>query len=408
MAKICSVKFFRGLDLFQRLLEGNGQRISLLPGRAACRPGPQHPAGRAARQERRDGLSLQLFPCRRVAEKAGHPDQKFLEEQFHLLGILLQIADIGGDPVDLVNAHAPLDPAVHGVLLVQREVLAGLGPQQDEDFLQGALVLLLQRALCLGDDEGVPEIVDDLSGQLLRRGHQVGQPGLDGAPGHAVELGRGRLLHQRHSRLFLDGPQPHRAVRAHAGEDDADAALLPVLGQGAEEEIDRETQAAGRRRLEQVQHTVQNGHVLVGGDHIDAVRLDLHPVPDLENLHPGGALEQFGHDPLVGRVQVLDDDKGHAAAFAAPAAGTVPAPPVRRRRRRCRQCRRLLHWLCVFQPYPEQPEIMIVSFYPACRNELVFSQQAYVCLLILHSFASPPLSSLSTAEKFKTGIRNSS
>ena len=109
--------------------------------------------------------------------------------------------------------------------------------------------------------------------------------------------------------------KPHRAVRAHAGEDDADAVLLPVLGQGAEEEIDGETQAAGRRRLEQVQHTVQNGHVLVGGDHIDAVRLDLHPVPDLENLHPGGALEQFGHDPLVGRVQVLDDDKGHAALF---------------------------------------------------------------------------------------------
>ena len=28
----------------------------------------------------------------------------------------------------------------------------------------------------------------------------------------------------------------------------------------------------------------------------------------------GDALEQFGHDPLVRRVQVLDDDKGHAAA----------------------------------------------------------------------------------------------
>ena len=92
-------------------------------------------------------------------------------------------------------------------------------------------------------------------------------------------------------------------------------ALLPVLGQGAEEEIDGETQAAGRRRLEQVQHPVQDGHVLVGGDHVDAVRLDPHPVPDLEDLHGGGALEQFGHDPLVGRVQVLDDDKGHAASF---------------------------------------------------------------------------------------------
>jgi hypothetical protein len=53
----------------------------------------------------------------------------------------------------------------------------------------------------------------------------------------------------------------------------------------------------------------------LGGDHIDAVRLDLHPVFDLKNLHPGGALEEFGHDPLVRRVEVLDDDNGHAAVF---------------------------------------------------------------------------------------------
>ena len=80
-------------------------------------------------------------------------------------------------------------------------------------------------------------------------------------------------------RLFLDGPQAQRAVGAHAGEDDADAPLLPVVGQGAEEEIDREAQAAGRRRLEQVQHAVQDGHVLVGRDHVDAVRLDPHAGP---------------------------------------------------------------------------------------------------------------------------------
>jgi hypothetical protein len=60
---------------------------------------------------------------------------------------------------------------------------------------------------------------------------------------------------------------------------------------------------------------MKNGHILVGWDHVDAVRLDPHPVPDLEYLHPGGTLEQFGHDPLVRRVEVLDDDKGHAAVF---------------------------------------------------------------------------------------------
>ena len=152
-------------------------------------------------------------------------------------------------------------------------------------------------------------------GQFLHRGHDVGQPGVNGAARHAVELGRGRLLHQHHARLFLDGPQPQRAVGAHAGKNHADAVLLPVLGQGAEEEINRQTQSARRRRFEQVQHPVQDGHVLVGRDHIDAVRLDPRAVLDLDDLHAGGALEQFGHDALVRRVQVLDDDKGHAAVL---------------------------------------------------------------------------------------------
>jgi len=39
---------------------------------------------------------------------------------------------------------------------------------------------------------------------------------------------------------------------------------MPVFGQGAQKEVDRQTQAAGSRRFEQVQHTVKNRHVLVG------------------------------------------------------------------------------------------------------------------------------------------------
>ncbi len=161
----------------------------------------------------------------------------------------------------------------------------------------------------------MPQIVDNLSGQILRRGDDVGKPGANGALRHAVELRRAGVLHQRHTHLFLDGPQSHCAVRAHAGEDDADAAFLPVVGERAKKEIDRESQTAGCRRIEQVQHTVQNGHVLVGGDHIDAIRSDPHPVFDLKNLHCGGTPEEFVHDPFVCRVQMLDDHKGHAAVL---------------------------------------------------------------------------------------------
>ncbi len=80
-----------------------------------------------------------------------------------------------------MNAHAPLDPAVDGGFLVQREIVAGPRPQQVEDFLEAAAVLLLQGVLGFDEEEGVPEIGEDFSGQLFRRGHQVGQPAGGGA-----------------------------------------------------------------------------------------------------------------------------------------------------------------------------------------------------------------------------------
>jgi len=88
-----------------------------------------------------------------------------------------------------------------------------------------------------------------------------------------------------------------------------------VVRQGAEEEVDGEAQAPGRRRDEQVERTVKDGHILVWRYHIDVVRLDRSAVLDLDDLHGGGALEELRHDALVRRVQVLDDDKGHSAAL---------------------------------------------------------------------------------------------
>ena len=63
-----------------------------------------------------------------------------------------------------------------------------------------------------------------------------------------------------------------------------------------------------------MQYAVEDGHVPVGRNHIDMVRLDLHPVFDLDDFHGGRALEQLRHYPLVCRIKVLNDDKGHPAS----------------------------------------------------------------------------------------------
>ena len=135
--------------------------------------------------------------------------------------------------MNLVDAHAPLDPAIHGVLLVKGKIVACLRPQQDHDLFEGAMAFILPGQSGAGDEGHVVEKGDDLAGQGLHRGDDVRQPGLHGTAGHAIELGRGRVLHKDHARLLLDGLETQRAVRAHARKNDADAVILRVSSQGA-------------------------------------------------------------------------------------------------------------------------------------------------------------------------------
>jgi len=159
------------------------------------------------------------------------------------------------------------------------------------------------------------EIGADLARQSLHRGDQVYQPGLNDTARHGIEFGRGWFLHKNHALFFLDGTRTQRAIRAHARKDHADAVLLLIIGQGAEEEINRQAQTARLERNKQMEHTVQDGHILVGRDDVDTVRFEEHPILGLKNLHVRATLEQFHQEALAGWIQVLDDHKRHAAAL---------------------------------------------------------------------------------------------
>ena len=126
------------------LFEDDRQGVRLLPRGAAGHPGPEHLAGGTVREEREDDL-FQVLPRRRIAEEARHADQELLEEELEFLGIRLEKPHILADPLDLVDAHAPLDPAVDGALLVQGKVVARLGPEEDDDLVEGALGFALQK-----------------------------------------------------------------------------------------------------------------------------------------------------------------------------------------------------------------------------------------------------------------------
>jgi hypothetical protein len=199
-------------------------------------------------------------------------------------------------PLEVVDVRRRAVPPEDRALLVADGDRAGLEPAV--------------RAVLAADAElGV----ERLAVQLLGRTDDVGEPGLDDAAGHPRELGGGQRLDEPRPRLLLDGAEAERPVGAHAGEDDADAALLLVLGERAEEEVDGEVEAARRHLREEVEHAMQDGHVLVRRDDVHAVALDLLAVLDLDHGHRRRALEQLHHRALVRRVEVLDDDVGHPA-----------------------------------------------------------------------------------------------
>jgi hypothetical protein len=308
-------KFLRGLDTFHSLLEHDSQGICFLPGGAAWHPGPQGLAIRPFGQERWDDAVAQLFPRSAVAKETRHAEEQFLEQQIQFLRVFLQVTDIGGNLVNLVDAHAALDPPVKGVFLVKRKVMAGVGAQKNDGLFQGALRLACECQLgSMGQWSPLQISEDPATAKFDGMPRSAIDSGLADIVAPADEL-PGRILHQHDACLLFDGPQSQRAVGAHARENDAQAVFLLVLGQGAEEEINRQAQSQRRRGFEQVQNSVQDGHVFIGRDHIDPVRLDFGAIPDLDHLHAGGALEQLGHDPFAGGVQMLNDDKSQSAVL---------------------------------------------------------------------------------------------
>jgi hypothetical protein len=157
------------------------------------------------------------------------------------------------------------------------------------------------------------DVGDQLRRHLGRRQHEVDQPGGDRAARHPIVLGGFGVLRHHHAALALDRPQPQRTIASRARQHDADRPLVLVLGQGSKEEVDRQPQASRCGRFQQLQGTIQKGHVPVGRNDVGTVRLNRHPVLDLEDLHPRVAFDQIRKHALVVRGQVLHQDKSHAA-----------------------------------------------------------------------------------------------
>ena len=110
--------------------------------------------------------------------------------------------------------------------------MAGLRPQQDEDFVQRVPALLWQQGRGAGKHaKRMGSVGNELGGHLGRRQLVVDQPRGHRAARHPVELAGGGVLGHDHATLPLDRPQALCSVAARAGKDDANRPLVAVQGE---------------------------------------------------------------------------------------------------------------------------------------------------------------------------------
>ena len=86
------------------------------------------------------------------------------------------------------------------------------------------------------------------------------------------------------------------------------------LRQRVQQEVERQAGAVPRLRLRHMQRAPADGKIGAGRNDIEVVARELHAVGGLDHGHRGVAGEQVDHHAFVGRIEMLDQDEGHADA----------------------------------------------------------------------------------------------
>ena len=263
-----------------------------------------------------DHLLRQQLEGLRVAEEAGDVDQQVLGEKIELTRILPQHVEIPTDVIDSGQRHAPLDPAQQCARLVEREIVRGLRAQKIDDLGQPIRGMIVgRRALpALTVEDQLPTVFGEDFGNLRYREHEVHGPRHDRAPRHAVILGLVRILRDDEPALFLDRLQSEAAVAAGSRENDADRAVAQLFRQRAQEEVERQARAVTLPRFREAEGTALDREIGTRRNEIDMLALERHPVCCLLYLHRRMAGQQIDHHARMRRIEMLDQNEGHAGA----------------------------------------------------------------------------------------------
>ena len=280
-----------GRLLLQVLVEEDGHGVGLLSGGTAGDPDADGPVGGPVLQEPREDDGPQGLVQGGLAEKARDVDQDVVEECLNLNPVPGQQLHVGIDPIQTVQHDPAEDAPLQGRALVEREVHVRDLAEDGQDGIHRVRGFLRPVGL---EVEPVRVLADlhQLARDLLGGQHEVHATGLDGAPRHAVELGRFAVLREGEAAGRLDGAQALGSVGAAAGQHDADRPDVRLRRQRLEELVHGVVQA--RRPWLQAQDAVHELDLSAGRHDVDVVFLPARAVPRLLDGHLGGPGQDVG------------------------------------------------------------------------------------------------------------------
>ncbi len=106
--------------------------------------------------------------------------------------------------------------------------------------------------------------------------------------------------------------ETQRAVRAGAGQHNANGAALLVLRQGAEKDVDGEADVGPWRSFQEMQGAMLERHVPVRRGNVDQVGLQRHPIGSLTHWHSGTAAQELRQQTDMGGGLMRHHHKRHA------------------------------------------------------------------------------------------------
>jgi hypothetical protein len=297
------------------LAKEHGEGIGLLARAAAGDPDSQGTIERLAEHEIGNDLVSEERENLRIAEKARDIDEQVLGEEVELVRVVAQKLEIAIHVVgvDRRHRHPSFDAALQRAGLVEREIMGGLRAQKIDDLAQPVLWLILGKRSVSGARDDPPTEFDERFRDFRDREHEVDRAGRHRAARHAVIIGLVRVLRDDEPAFFLHGFQPEAAVGPRSREDHADGARADIGRERMQQKVEGQPRAMARLGPREMQGAVLDGEIGAGRNDVEMLRLDRHSLRCLPHAHRRVAGQQIHHHALMGGIEMLNEDEGHAA-----------------------------------------------------------------------------------------------